>query len=120
MKALAVIFVLLLLAAGGAYGYLHWATSTPIGSDTTPIELEVPKGATLTKVGGLLASNGFIRSELLFKIWLKLNPGTPAPKAGKHDIHKAMNLPALMTALADKPKSEDIPITMVPGWRLRD
>jgi UPF0755 protein len=120
MKAFAALCVVVLLAAGGAYGWFHWATTTPMSADSSLVVFEVPKGATLNQVGASLVKAGFLRSELLFKIWLKLHPKTPAPKAGKHEIHKAMNLAALMGALASKPLSEDIPITLVPGWRLRD
>src|SRR5687768_10621130 len=108
MRAFAVLVLLLLLAAGGAFGWIHWATNTPVSSDATVTKFEVPKGATLNQVGSKLVKEGYLRDELAFKIWLKLHPGIEAPKAGKHEIHKAMNLEALMAALASKPLSEDV------------
>jgi UPF0755 protein len=121
MRVLAVALVVLLLAAGGGYFYLNWATNTPMEPGSIElVRFEVPKGASFNQVGGLLVKGGFVRSELLFKLWLKLHPTAPAPKAGKHDIGKGMNLEQILNELGGKPISEDVPLTMVEGWRLRD
>jgi UPF0755 protein len=121
MRVLAVLALLIVLAAGGAYFYLQSMVNTPIDAeDKTVVVFEVPKGATLHQVGIDLQKAGFIRDVNALKIWLKLNRDAPAPKAGKHEINKGMNVPQLLAALSEKPLSEDVPLTFVEGWRLRD
>ncbi len=121
MRALGIVLVVLLLAAGGAYFYLDWSVTTPIDpAQKETVVFEVPKGATLNQVGGALVKAGFVRSALPFKIWVKLHPSIEVPKAGKHEISKAMNVSELLFVLASKPLSEDVPLVIVPGWRVRD
>jgi UPF0755 protein len=56
----------------------------------------------------------------VWRAWLRLNPGAPAPKAGRHRVSAAMDVPALLEALGGPPLPDDVPLTMVEGWRLRD
>jgi len=52
-------------------------------------------------------------------VYLLFNP--PAPiKAGRHLVGKSMDVPRLADTLAGKPLSEDAPLTMVEGWRIKD
>jgi UPF0755 protein len=121
MKALTIIAVLICIAAGGAYFYLHHTVNTPIdANDKTVTVFEVPKGATFNQVATQLEKAGYVRDATAIKVWLKLNPDTPPPKAGKHELTKSMNVAALLAALAAKPLSEDVELTIVEGWRLRD
>jgi UPF0755 protein len=107
--------------AGAGFYYVDWAAMTPIdASATEPVVFDVPKGATLGQVGRELAASGFLRNALALKLWIKLHADAPRPKAGKHAISRAMNVPELLLAVAAQPLSEDVPLTMVEGWRLRD
>lgn len=121
MKTVGVLAFVLASGVGAAFFYVDWAATAPIdAANRGPSVFTVPKGATLNQVGRQLVAAGFVRSELAFKLWLKLRGNAPLPKAGKHEITRAMNLPDLLLALAGTPLSEDVPITMREGWRLRD
>ncbi|MCC7383539.1 MAG: endolytic transglycosylase MltG [Deltaproteobacteria bacterium] len=118
--ALAVLLVLVVAAAGGGWWWFNKEVSSASDPGSTElIELAVPKGATLQKIGGLLKEQGLIRSPLVFRIYVKLNPGHD-PKAGRHHVTRAMALPALLAALDAPPLPEDVPLTIVEGWRLSD
>ncbi len=124
MRALRIVMILAALvavtAAGGwAYVQKSFAEAQAPGSEQTQI-FEVPKGATLSKVGSQLAKKNLIADVRIWKLYLRVNPQSPSPKAGRHEIGPGMNIPELLTALAKNPISEDVPLTMVEGWRLRD
>jgi UPF0755 protein len=121
LKVCVVVACFFAAVSGGGFYYIDWAAMTPRDvSAPEPVIFDVPKGTTLGRVGRDLAAGGFVRSALAFKLWLKLHPDAPRPKAGKHAISRAMNVPELLLALAAQPISEDVPLTMLEGWRLRD
>lgn len=103
---------------GAAVGWYMWAIS-PADEAGSEISFRVPKGATAGKPGGLLAEQDLISSKLAWKIYLKLNEA-PAPKAGLHKVSAAMDIANLLDAMSGPPLIEDIDVTMVEGWRLRD
>lgn len=125
MRATHVLGALLVVAAAGAAGAYAWfdrATQTPVdpaGAEKAR-ELTVPKGATTAQVARLLEQEGLIRDARLMRLYLRLNPGAPSPKAGRHLVHPGMNVPELIRALAQNPIPDDVPLTLVEGWRLRD
>jgi UPF0755 protein len=107
-----------LLAAGGAYGWYCWAKG-PLDPAAEPVDFRVPKGAAASVVGEQLAAAGLLRSELAWKIHFRL-AAPPAPKAGLHRVSAAMDVPTLAAALAAQPLAEEIEVTLIEGWRLRD
>lgn len=121
VKAIVVVALLGLVLAAAGFGYVEWAARTPIAAgDATEIRFEVAKGASLNQVGRALAEAGHVRSELALKLWIRLHGPVALPKAGKHPITRSMTVPQLLAALANTPLSEDVPVTLVEGWRLRD
>jgi UPF0755 protein len=117
-----VVAVLVLAAAaalGGAFFYVERMASTPAGTSDEPVVFDVPKGAALNQIGKKLAKEGLIGSELVFKVHVKLHP-PPSAKAGKHELRKSMALSEILAKLGENPIPDDVPLTMVEGWRLRD
>ena len=120
LKILLILGTLAVGAAGGAWIYINGQIETPVDSASSEEKIfEVPKGSTLNAIGQKLQTEGFITDVLYWKIYLKQNPKQDV-KAGRHKIRRSMNIPQLLTALAATPISEDVPLTMVEGWRLRD
>jgi UPF0755 protein len=121
VRVLLVVLVLAVLAAGGAFAWLRSALSTP--KDPTgqapKVLFEVERGASARQVGLQLEAAGLIADARLWRLFLKLEPGAGA-KAGKHEVSAAMSMAQLRDALAQSPISEDVPLTMVEGWRLVD
>lgn len=118
--ALVVLVLLAGAAAGGAYLHFERAATVPIAPGSTEkVVFEVPKGATVHRVGELLAKDGFIASTTTWRVHTRLHR-PPSPKAGRHELTRGMNMPELLAALAENPLPEDVPLTVVEGWRLRD
>lgn len=119
-RMLLVMVLLGVAGVGGAYAIVRWQALTPVEpNDTTNVEVTVPQGVTLRDMGKRLQKAGLIRSAFSWRVWLLLNP--PAPiKAGRHHVQRGMNVVEMAAVLAEKPLSEDAPLTMVEGWRLRD
>lgn len=93
------------------------AARGPSGSE---VDVEVPKGASASRVGRLLVDRGLVREPWAMKLWLRLDPPSQSPKAGRHRVRPDATIPELFAALAENPLPEDVPVTMVEGWRLRD
>ena len=114
-----------LLTAGMAAYHVHSLAHGAVEPGSTEvIVFEVPKGASLSKVGRDLAAEGLIPTlftgpDDLWRIYIKAY-GAPDVKAGRHEVTRGMNIPQLLEALASRPLSEDVKLTMVEGWRLED
>lgn len=119
-RVLAVLFAIALVGAVGGYVYFDRAVETPLDSSASPMELRVPKGATQTKVGRMLQDAGIIADARIWRLYLKLHPEAPSPKAGRHEVSAAMTIPQLIETVAANPIPDDVPLTMVEGWRLVD
>ena len=108
------------LAAGGAFLWVRHAALTPVDAgDKGTQEVMVPQGVTLREMGKRLEKAGLVRDATAWRAWLLLNPPPPI-KAGRHLVSRSMDVPHLAEALAGKPLSDDAPLTMVEGWRVRD
>lgn len=121
VRVLLVLVVLLALGAGGAWVFVKRAFDTPKDPSgaAEKVVFEVEKGASATQVGLQLEQAGLIDDARMWRLFLKVNPGRGA-KAGKHEVSAAMTMGQLRDALAENPISEDVPLTMVEGWRLVD
>ncbi|MCB9652593.1 MAG: endolytic transglycosylase MltG [Deltaproteobacteria bacterium] len=115
------VFVLLLvgLTAGG-YLYLDRVARTPLDASAAPRMFEVPKGASMRRVAQILEKEGFIGNARVLAVEFILNPLAAQPKAGRHEISAAMTGRAIFEKLAENPIPDDVPLTIVEGWRLRD
>jgi len=74
-KFILFIFVMIIIAASilvGAYFYLIG----PASKNTESVNIYVEEGSTYSTISTILKDNGLIKSELAYKIYLKLNPPT--------------------------------------------
>lgn len=119
LAAGAVALGLLVFAGIGAF---LWVEGSIYGREPSApeVEITVPKGASVKRVAEILAAEGLVSEPLALEIWLRVGPGVPPPKAGRHRVSRQMNVPELFKALAGRPLPEDVPVTLVEGWRLVD
>lgn len=90
-------------------------------SDTTPFTFEVPKGTTGNSLGAKLIEAGMVSSDTQWKLALKVGGlDTSCLKAGTFELNKAMSLRDVMATLCGPPIPDDVPFTVLEGWRLRD
>lgn len=120
IKILAGLSIIAGAGLAGGWLYFNHQVQTSVGNSEQPtVVFEVPKGASLHKVGKKLQAEGLIKDILIWRLYLKQHPVQDV-KAGRHQLSKSMNIPELLTALSGVPISEDVTLTMVEGWRLKD
>ena len=87
--------------------------------DTDVVELAVPPGATARGLTETLVNDGLVPSALTWRIALRrLDAG--CLKAGRHAVRRSMTLRELVDTLCGPPLPEDVPFTVVEGWRIAD
>lgn len=92
--------------------------------DDEPFVLEVPQGSTANGLAPRLEEAGLLPSGLLpaalqWKLFLRSTDAS-CLKAGKFSVHRAMSLEELLSTLCGVPLSDDVPFTVLEGWRIRD
>lgn len=121
LRLIVALLALAVLAVAGVYFYVIRAAEIPLQpKESAPaVEIRVPKGATLNQVGKLLEDSKLIKSALIWRAYVRLKGGK-APQAGRHAVSGGMATPELLTVLSSTPLSDDVPLTLVEGWRIRD
>ena len=89
---LLVILALFLIGIG-----VSWMVMTgPVNSnDKNDIEVVIKNGSSSSSIGKLLKENGLIKSELMFKIYLRLN-NINSLKASTYKFNKSMDLVSII------------------------
>src|SRR3989338_4301436 len=115
MKKTLILIIVLLVTFFLANGW--WNSQLPsISIDKTTKVFVIAKGAKVTEIAGNLKKENIIRSELVFKIYVKQNNLTNKLQAGSYKLSPSMSTPEILTAL--QTGSEDIWITLIEGWRV--
>ena len=96
-------FALLLALSMGIFFWWRWATSPIDANDDTRQVFVVPQGQTANTIGKRLEDQGYIRSQLAFKLLLN------------RKSLDSMDLPAIIESLAHG--SLDYWLTIPEGWR---
>lgn len=94
--------------------------SAPDPAATEEIVFEVPKGAAAKGLGDELAEAGLVRSEGQWGWFLRLGADGSCLKAGKHRVKRSMTATELLAALCGAPVPDDVPFTVVEGWRIKE
>ena len=80
-------------------------------SDTTIIEVDIPKGSTANDIGKILKEKDLIRSSTFFNIYVKLfKPGDMY--AGIHKLSRSMTFKEILEELNTKPTTNPDEITL--------
>lgn len=113
-----VFFVLLIISFLCLFGY-RWSIS-PISKDVTPIKTSINIGSSSSKIATILKTNGIIKSEIAFKIYVKLNNVSDL-KAGNYYLNKSMNIEEIVSKLKTGVflNQESINITFLEGKTMR-
>jgi UPF0755 protein len=80
---------------------------------------EIPAGASARGLGPRLVADGLVPSEMTWKMFLRSADGS-CIKAGRHAVRGELSLKELLAALCANPLPEDVPFTVVEGWRIRE
>jgi UPF0755 protein len=88
-------------------------------TDTAEIVFEVPKGSTAYGIGPSLVENGLVPGTFQWKRFVK-GEDASCLKAGKFSVNRAMSMRDVLQTLCAAPIADDVPFTVVEGWRIRD
>jgi UPF0755 protein len=92
---------------------------SPTSKDDKMLDIEIPKGATGTKVATLLKANGLIKDETIFKVYLKIHNVTNI-NYGIYELNKAMGVKQIVDIISSgDSKSNDIKILFKEGLNMR-
>ena len=88
-------------------------------TDTTEILFEVPKGSTATGLAPKLLGEGLIPSEFKWK-WFLRGEDASCLKAGRFSVNRTLSMRDLLQVLCGAPLADDVPFSVLEGWRMRD
>ncbi|MBI4035536.1 endolytic transglycosylase MltG [Candidatus Daviesbacteria bacterium] len=94
------------------------AQLSAVSTDASSKVFVIEKGAGVSTIAKKLKDEGLIRSELVFKVYVKQNNLTSKLQAGSHKLSPSMSVPKLIEAL--QTGSEDIWVTLIEGWRIEE
>ena len=116
--ALVLGFVGLLLIA--SFAYYQYSVSPIDSSSKADIEVVIPEGMSTSNIAKTLKDRGLIKSELFFKVYLKLN-NVSSLKASTYLLTKSMSLNEIVDALVKGSANGDvIRITFKEGETIKD
>lgn len=89
--------------------------------DATPFLFEVPPGSTASGIQPALQTEGLAPGGLSWKLYVRQNPAeVTCLKAGTFELRHDMSLRQVFATLCGVPLPDDVPFTIVEGWRIRD
>ncbi len=109
-----VVAVVLIAGIGGVWGMHQFDPPGRVGSEVT---VEIPKGATVSSMGSLLAKNGVVPNALAFRIWYKID-GNGSIQAGEYAFRKNSSAGEALAVLRKGPKVSTDRLTIREGLRV--
>ncbi len=89
-------------------------------SDETEVIFEVPAGASARSLAPDLEAEGLVTGAWQWTTWLRLNDAGSCLKAGRFRLSRSMAVPELLETLCGVPVPDDVPFTVLEGWRIAD
>lgn len=92
----------------------------PVNPDDTDVfEFQVAPGATATGLTERLETEGLVPSAFAWR-WFLRSVDASCLKAGRFEVRRSLSMRGLLGVLCGPPLPEDVPFTVVEGWRHRD
>jgi len=112
--------VALALVAVVLAAWLLWSTYQPgKGEGSGRVVVKVPRGATVSEIGDLLADRGVIDSSFFFKLRAKLSGGASDIKSGTFTLREDMSYGAALDALSRTPPPPPVIRITIPEGKSR-
>lgn len=100
-------------------GKFWWSSQmNSVSSDSTTKVFVIAKGSGVSEIAKKLKQENLIKSELIFKIFVKQNNLTNKLQAGSFKLSPSMTMQDILKAL--QLGSEDVWITLIEGWRVEE
>lgn len=111
---LTIIIVVIFFLAKGWWGN----QLAPVSSDKSTKVFVIARGAKVSEIAKRLKQENLIKSELIFKIYVRQNNLTNELQAGSYKLSPSMSTQDILQALQSG--SEDIWVTLIEGWRVEE
>lgn len=108
----------LLLSGCGMLADHYGAAADP--ADPTEHIFTVPAGSTARALGPALEAEGLVDDADDFGLYVRLSKEGGCIKAGRFKLRPDMDAPTLLRTLCGTPLPEDVPFTVVEGWRIQE
>lgn len=112
LAALGVLVVAVLAVAGAALFYRQQVGGTENGK---PVKVVIQPGSTGEQIARTLLRTGVVGSDLVFRIYLKLNDAGGGLRAGEYDLRREMPYDELLASLEKGPEIEYLKVTIPEG-----
>jgi UPF0755 protein len=114
----ALLFVIAVFAAVSAAVYFTLFAPVIDAVPGQSVQIEIPKGASTSEIGELLADAGVIANPLMFRVSLRLSGETAPLKAGVYDLATGMDYEPAASALRAGPPIEYFTLAIPEGWTI--
>lgn len=113
--------IIVAMTVFAAYRVFNARYISPVDKrDSTPIEVEIKDGWSLSTIADTLHDAGLIRSSAVFKLYVDLSDNTSKLKKGKHVFSKDMTMQEIMDELlTSKAAVSEKTITIREDWDLQ-
>ncbi len=118
--SVSLVVLLLVVLAGPLLASCGFFYGPVDSADSAALRFTVPRGAVAVSLGSALEQAGLVRDERLWKLYLKTSGKGACLKAGDFWLRRDMSLPTIMETLCGAPIPDDLPFTVVEGWRIAD
>lgn len=105
--------VLVAIAVAGWAMLIRPVSDVPAGQ---AVQVDVPRGATDSRLGDLLAERGVVASPLMFRIQARLAGASGRFRAGTYDLTTGSDYRAVIERLLAGPPISYVKITIPEGW----
>ena len=109
--------LLALMSCGSVAGHYNVAADPADPKETV---VEIPKGSLARGLGPVLEQAGVIDDGGDFGLYVRLSGEGGCIKAGKFRLNRTMTPEDILRTLCGAPIPDDIPFTVVEGWRIRE
>ena len=119
-KLLLFVFVLFIICASSMVGVYFYLIESP-SKDASSKIINVKEGSSYSSISSLLLENGLIKSELAYKIYIKLNPPTEMLEYGNYVLKTNYDLEEVINVLGKGSivLEETVKVTFVEGKNMR-
>lgn len=119
LMSLLILSIVVFGLIGGVFVYYQSQLQPVEKQITDKTDFHIETGESINQISSRLAEQGFIRSPLVFKIYLKQQNLGPKIQAGDFLLSSSMSLPELSQALT-KASAQQVAVTLLEGWRVEE
>ncbi|MEI8230622.1 MAG: endolytic transglycosylase MltG [Candidatus Peregrinibacteria bacterium] len=113
------LLLLLVVIFSASYGWYRFELRPISATNSARVKVDIPKGASVDRIGELLSSSHLIRSQTAFKLFTRFHGSSASLQAGTFLLSPSMGVQDIVAVLHSG-KSEEMSITIPEGFSVRD